>query len=56
MIKLRNIIGKVLVVLVILGYLFEWGPVIVLGVFSFSNNSFGVIWESFTTKWYVKLR
>ena len=32
MIKLRNI-DKVLVVLAILDYLFEWGPVIVLGVF-----------------------
>jgi len=54
MMKFRNI-GKVLIVLAILGYLFEWGPIIVLGIFSFSNNSFGVRWESFTTKWYVEL-
>lgn len=46
---------KVLIVLVIGGYLLLWGPIIVLGIFSFNSNAFGVNWESLTSKWYVEL-
>lgn len=42
-------------ILVMVGYLFLWGPIIVLGLFSFSSNAFGVKWESFTPKWYLEL-
>ena len=37
------------------GYLFLWGPIIVLGLFSFSTNPFGMKWESLTLKWYLEL-
>jgi spermidine/putrescine transport system permease protein len=47
--------GKTLLVLAILGYLFLWGPIIVLGVFSFSSDSYGTRWLSFTIKWYGEL-
>jgi spermidine/putrescine transport system permease protein len=46
---------KVLIVLVIAGYLLLWGPIIVLGIFSFNSNAFGVNWDSLTAKWYVEL-
>jgi len=48
-------ISKVLLAVVIIGYFFLWGPIIVLGIFSFSNDAFGVRWLSFTTKWYAEL-
>ncbi|MBN2322169.1 MAG: ABC transporter permease [Spirochaetes bacterium] len=47
--------GKVLLVIAIIGYLFLWGPIIVLGVFSFSSDSYGTRWLSFTAKWYGEL-
>jgi len=40
-------------VLMIAGYLFIWGPIVVLGIFSFNSNAYGVKWESLTVKWYV---
>jgi len=39
--------------LAIAGYLFIWGPIVVLGIFSFNSNAYGVKWESLTLKWYV---
>lgn len=48
-------LGKIIIVLVIVGYLFLWGPIIVLGFFSFNSNPFGVKLESFTSKWYLEL-
>lgn len=47
--------AKPLIVLVIGGYLLLWGPIVVLGIFSFNSSAFGVKWESLTTKWYVEL-
>ncbi len=47
--------GKALIALVVVGYLFLWGPIIVLGVFSFNSSAFGVQWESVTSKWYIEL-
>ena len=47
--------SKGLIVLVLVGYLFLWGPIIILGLFSFNSNAFGVKWESFTSQWYAEL-
>jgi len=47
--------GKTLLILAIVGYLFLWGPIIVLGVYSFSSDPYGIRWLSFTTKWYGEL-
>lgn len=46
---------KINTLLTIAGYLFIWGPIVVLGVFSFNASAFGVKWESLTLKWYVDL-
>lgn len=50
--KSRNIAGKILPVSAILVYLFLWLPTIILVIFSFSNNKFGIKWEGFTLRWY----
>jgi len=47
--------GRVLSVLAIVVYIFLWAPVVVLIVFSFSSNEFGIRWENFTLKWYAEL-
>ncbi len=47
--------GRVLSVLTIFVYIFLWAPVVVLIVFSFSSNEFGIKWEHFTLKWYAEL-
>lgn len=36
-------------------YLFLWAPVIVIIVFSFSANKYGIKWDGFTLKWYAAL-
>jgi len=46
---------KFLSVLNILVYIFLWAPVVVLVVFSFSSNKFGIKWDHFTLKWYAEL-
>jgi len=53
--KSWNIRNKIFIGLTVLTYLFLWAPVIVLILFSFSNNKFGVKWEGFTLKWYFEL-
>ncbi len=35
--------------------IFLWTPVIIIIVFSFSTNKFGVRWDDFTLKWYAEL-
>jgi len=50
--KSRNIVDKILPVSAILVYLFLWIPTVVLVIFSFSNNKFGIKWEGFTLEWY----
>lgn len=44
-----------LTVVSVLVYIFLWLPVIVLVLFSFSSNKFGIKWEDFTLKWYLEL-
>lgn len=46
---------KILGALSSLVIVFLWAPVILIIVFSFSNNKFGVKWEGFTLKWYGEL-
>ncbi|MBA7680215.1 Inner membrane ABC transporter permease protein YdcV [subsurface metagenome] len=43
---------RLLTALSVFVYIFMWAPAIVLIVFSFSSNKFGVKWEHFTLKWY----
>lgn len=40
---------------VILLYIFFYAPVAVMIVFSFNDSRANVVWQGFTTKWYVKL-
>ncbi len=46
---------KILGALSSLVIVFLWAPVILIIVFSFSNNKFCVKWEGFTLKWYGEL-
>ena len=39
----------------ILSFIFLYAPIVVLVVFSFTNDSFGVVWKGFTLKWYAQL-
>jgi len=50
--KSWNITGKILPLVSILVYLFLWVAAVVLIVYSFSNDSFGIRWTGFTLKWY----
>nr|WP_129673029.1 ABC transporter permease [Candidatus Chloroploca sp. Khr17] len=36
-------------------YLFLYGPILVLVVFSFTRDEFGVRWTGFTLEWYVRM-
>jgi len=53
--KQRILEKRVLMLFSALVYLFLWAPVIVLIVFSFSSNKFGIKWEHFTLQWYGEL-
>jgi spermidine/putrescine transport system permease protein len=53
--KQKNLASKVLGVISFWVYFFLWAPGIVIIVFSFSSNKYGVRWEDFTMKWYVAL-
>ena len=53
--KSWNITSKLVPILSSLVYMFLWAPVILLIVFSFSTNRFGMKWEGFTLKWYSEL-
>jgi len=53
--KKKTIAPKILWLLSILTLVFLWAPMILVIVYSFSNNKYGSSWEGFTTKWYVKL-
>ena len=39
----------------VLSFIFLYAPIVVLVVFSFTNDSFGVVWKGFTLKWYAQL-
>lgn len=41
-----------LTVLSVLVYMIMWAPAIVLIIFSFSSNKYGISWENFTIRWY----
>jgi len=51
----NNIAAKILGGLSFFIYFFLWAPVIVIIVFSFSSNKYGVQWDGFTVKWYAAL-
>jgi len=53
--KSWHIGGKTLPVIAVLVYLFLWLPVIILIIFSFSADKFGIRWEGFTLHWYANL-
>jgi len=53
--KLWNIRPKILPILAAVVYTMLWAPVIILILFSFSNNKYGIKWEGFTSKWYSAL-
>lgn len=53
--KSWNIKSKILPALTALVYLFIWVPAIILILFSFSANKFGIKWEGFTLQWYADL-
>lgn len=48
-------LGKIFMMLAMVGYLFLWGPIIVLCLFSFNSSPFGLKWDSFTSKWFLEL-
>ncbi len=47
--------SKMLKVFTFLVYILLWTPVLVVMLFSFSSNRFGVRWDEFTLKWYASL-
>ena len=51
----KNIAANILGGLSFLIYFFLWAPVIVIIVFSFSDNKYGTSWDGFTLKWYAEL-
>ncbi|MEE8542151.1 MAG: ABC transporter permease [Desulfobacterales bacterium] len=53
--KKKKIAPKILGALSISVLVFLWTPVLMIMVFSFSTNKYGVAWDDFTFKWYLKL-
>jgi spermidine/putrescine transport system permease protein len=53
--KRKKLAPKILAGMSFIVYLFLWAPVLVIIVFSFSANKFGIKWEGFTMKWYGAL-
>ncbi len=53
--NLWSIRPKILPILAALVYTMVWAPVIILVLYSFSNNKLGIKWEGFTLKWYSAL-
>lgn len=52
---MKSLTGKTLLAIATLAYLFMWMPAIILIVFSFSNDEFGISWQGFTLKWYAEI-
>lgn len=46
---------KLLTLLVILLFLFQWAPMLLLTVFSFNESRFLVSWQGFTLNWYREI-
>lgn len=53
--KKKSLVNKIHKLYVILLFLFFYAPVGVMVVFSFNTSKANVVWQGFTTKWYVKL-
>jgi len=53
--SLENKAPKFFPVIAVLVYVLLWTPVVILILFSFSSNRFGIKWEHFTLKWYIEL-
>lgn len=51
----ETMVNKFLNTLIFVFYIFLWTPLVIVIVFSFSSHKYGSKWESFTSKWYVKL-
>ncbi len=47
--------GLALTVFSILIYLFLYAPIVILVIFSFTRDEFGVRWTGFTLDWYIRL-
>ncbi len=47
--------GLVLTIFSILIYLFLYAPIVILVIFSFTRDEFGVRWTGFTFDWYIRL-
>ena len=53
--KEKKLASRILGTLSILILVFLWTPVVMVMVFSFSTNKYGVAWDGFTLKWYAAL-
>lgn len=53
--KEKKLASRILGTLSILILIFLWTPVVMVMVFSFSTNKYGVAWDGFTLKWYAAL-
>ncbi len=47
--------NKLFLLLPLFVYLILWAPVVMLIIYSFSKNRFGIKWEGFTLQWYADL-
>ncbi len=47
--------GLALTIFAILIYLFLYAPIVILVIFSFTRDEFGVRWTGFTLDWYIRL-
>lgn len=45
----------VLLIILILGYVFLYGPILSLIVYSFNASKLVTVWSGFSTKWYAAL-
>ncbi len=52
---MKSLTGKTLLAIAASIYLFMWMPVIMLIVFSVSNDRYGVRWTGFTMRWYSEI-
>ena len=53
--KRKKLAPKILAGLSFMAYFFLWAPVLIIIIFSFSANKYGVKWDGFTLKWYGAL-
>jgi len=53
--KRGRIASRILGALSFFIYVFMWAPVVIIIVFSFSSNRYGIRWDDFTLKWYGQL-